>query len=424
MRLVELKGLGAAISSVDGQATTAPKTKSPWLFVIVGTAMAFVMVGSTQSFGIYLRSMTEELEIGRATFALAIAILQLATGLPVAAYLADRYGHWKVMLPSGVVYSLVLLAVSQISSGIELVIYLGIIGGLAVSGASMTVVVGAIGQMVPVERRSTMLGIVIAGASAGIFVLVPLWQQMLTLFGWRINFMIFAAVPLLVGVMAFLFLRAGAGELPRSRDVVDEPFAKMLARARRNRGYLLLTAGFFVCGFHVGFISTHLPAYLADGGVGVGAASLSLAMIGLFNIFGSTLFGRLGDRFRRSKLLSLVYSIRGVVLIGLLVLPLNSVTAIAFGASMGFVWLATVPLTSSTVAQLLGARYLAVMFGTTFFSHQIGSFIGIWMGGRVYDSTSSYDPIWLAAIFLAFAAAALHYPIKDALPRVAAAATA
>ncbi len=399
----------------------ASRPQVPWSIVLAGTAMAFIMFGASHSYGIFLRPITEDLEFGRGTYALAIAILQLATGLPLAAYVADRYGHWKVIVTAGLLYSAALVGVSQISSGIEFVFALGVIGGFAVSGASLTVLIGGVGQMVPVERRSTMLGIITAGASAGLFVFAPIWQQVLTTVGWRTTFMLIALIPLITATLAFMFLRRHGGT-PRSQDSIDEPFIRVLKRARRTRGYLLLTAGFFVCGFHVGFISTHLPAYLADAGQTAATAALSLAMIGLFNIFGSTLFGRLGDRFRRSALLSLVYAIRGFIIIGLLVLPLTEWTAIGFGAAIGFVWLATVPLTSSTVAQLLGARYLAIMFGVTFFSHQVGSFIGIWLGGRIFDESGSYDPIWIGGIILAFAAALIHLPIGDARAQLATAA--
>ena len=393
-------------------AATATAQRIPWSIVLAGAAMAFIFTGSNQSFGVFLIAVTADLGVGRETFALAIAVLQLATGLPVAAYLADRYGHWKVIVPSALVYSLAMLLTSQAQTGFQFLVYLGFLGGISVSGASMTVVVGAVGQLVPVQRRSFAFGILTAGSSAGMFVLVPVWQQILNLVGWRANFALFAVVPLVIGLLALVYLR-DTRSLPRSADVVDEPFSKMVARARRNRDYLLLTAGFFVCGFHVSFIATHLPAYLSDGGVSATAAALALALIGLFNIFGSAISGRLGDQYRRSRLLVIVYSLRGVVLIGLLALPLNAVTAMAFGASMGLLWLATVPLTSAAVAQLLGARYLAVMFGVTFFSHQIGSFLGVWLGGRVYDSIQSYDPIWVAAIILAFVAALVHLPMRD-----------
>ena len=379
--------------SADASGPPAPAYRIPWTIVIAGAAMAFIFTGSNQSFGVLLKAVTEDLGVGRETFALAIAVLQLATGVPVAAYLADRYGHWKVIVPASVVYALAMLLTAQAQTGLQF----------------------------PVRRRSFALGLVTAGSSAGMFVLVPAWQQILNLVGWRTNFALFALVPLAIGLMAFIFLR-DTDKLPKSADVVDEPFVNMLKRARKNRDYLLLTAGFFVCGFHVSFIATHLPAYLSDEGIPATAAALSLAMIGLFNIFGSAISGRLGDRYRRSRLLAIIYSLRGVVIFGLLVLPLTEFTAIAFGALMGLLWLATVPLTSSTVAHLLGARYLAVMFGTTFFSHQIGSFLGVWLGGRIYDAIGTYDPIWIAGIILGFAAALIHFPIGDRRGAMAAAA--
>jgi predicted MFS family arabinose efflux permease len=407
--------------AVSAPGPAEPAYRIPWTIVAAGAAMAFVFTGSTQSFGVFLKVVTEDLGVGRETFALAIAVLQLATGIPVAAYLADRYGHWKVIVPASVVFAVAMLLTAQAQTGVQFLAYLGFLGGIAISGASMTVVVGAVGQMVPVRRRSFALGIVTAGSSAGMFVLVPAWQQILNLVGWRTNFALFALVPLFIGLMAFIFLR-DADKMPKSADVVDEPFVEMLKRARKNRDYLLLTAGFFVCGFHVSFIAAHLPAYLSDEGISATGAALALAMIGLFNIFGSAISGRLGDRYRRSRLLAIIYSLRGVVIFGLLVLPLTEFTAIAFGALMGLLWLATVPLTSATVAHLLGARYLAVMFGTTFFSHQIGSFLGVWLGGRVYDAIGTYDPIWIAGIALGFASALIHLPIGDRRGMMAAAA--
>jgi predicted MFS family arabinose efflux permease len=176
---------------------------------------------------------------------------------------------------------------------------------------------------------------------------------------------------------------------------------------------VLLTAGFFVCGFHVAFIATHLPAFLTDKSVSEGAAATALAMIGLFNIFGSYLFGRLGDRLRKKYLLSFLYLARAVVIALFLVLPISNFTAIAFGCAIGFLWLATVPLTSGIVAQVFGVRYLSTLYGIVFFSHQIGSFLGVWLGGRVYDMVNSYDTVWILAIFLGVAAAILHLPITD-----------
>jgi len=187
----------------------------------------------------------------------------------------------------------------------------------------------------------------------------------------------------------------------------------VLSCARRHSGYLLLTAGFFVCGFHVAFIATHLPAFLADNSVSKMAGATALAMIGLFNIFGSYLFGRLGDRLRKKYLLSLIYLARAVVIALFLVAPISNFSAIAFGCAIGFLWLATVPLTSGMVAQIFGVRYLSTLYGIVFFSHQIGSFLGVWLGGRIYDMVNSYDTVWVLAILLGVAAAILHLPITD-----------
>ena len=192
-----------------------------------------------------------------------------------------------------------------------------------------------------------------------------------------------------------------------------QPLSFVLSRARRHSGYLLLTAGFFVCGFHVAFIATHLPAFLADNSVSKMSAASSLAMIGLFNIFGSYLFGFLGDRLRKKYLLSFLYMSRAIVITLFLLLPITNVSAIIFGCAIGFLWLATVPLTSGIVAQIFGARYLSTLYGIVFFSHQIGSFLGVWLGGRVYDMVNSYDMVWIIAILLGVTAAILHLPITD-----------
>jgi predicted MFS family arabinose efflux permease len=392
----------------------------PWDIVGAGAAIVFLSMGSRQSFGIFLKTVTEELGTGRESFSLAVAILNLLMGVPLAGYLADRYGHRRVLVAGAAVYGVAMLGVSRLSSTAGLVILLGVVAGIGLSAISMAIVLSAVGRMVPMQRRTSALGLVTAGTSLGMFILVPAAQVSLEAIGWRSTFVVIAASTVLIAVLAFRFPN---GHDPRmdSEDVVDEAFVDVLRKARRNRSYGLLVMGFFVCGFHVGFIATHLPAYLGDGGVDETAAAVALALIGLMNIVGSTVFGRLGDRFRRRTLLSILYGTRAVLMIGLLALPLTEATAIAFGASIGFVWLATAPLTSATVAQLLGARYLSTLFGFVFFAHQVGAFIGVWSAGRVFDATGSYRPIWLAAIALAFVAMLLHLPIEDRQPAIASA---
>lgn len=389
----------------------------PWSIVAAGAALVFLSMGTKQSLGIFLRTITDELGTGRESFSLAVAILNLLMGVPLAGYLADRYGHRRVLMAGAVVYGAAMFGVSRLSSTVGLVILLGFVAGIGLSAISMALVLAAVGRMVPVERRTSALGLVTAGTSLGMFALVPAAQLSLEAIGWRSTFVVIAAMTVFIAALAFRFPN---GHDPRmdSEDVVDEAFVDVLRRARRNRSYGLLVMGFFVCGFHVGFIATHLPAYLADGGVDETAAAVALAMIGLMNIVGSTVFGRLGDRFRRRTLLSILYGTRAVLMIGLLTLPLTGGTAIAFGASIGFVWLATAPLTSATVAQLLGARYLSTLFGFVFFAHQVGAFLGVWSAGRVFDMTGSYRPIWLAAIVLAVVAMLLHLPIEDRRPAI------
>lgn len=396
--------------------TTAPaadaKTSIRWAVVLAGAAIGFLVMGTRQTFGIFLTAVTEDLGSGRETYSLAVAILSLLMGVPVGGYLADRFDPRRVLWGSALVYVIAMLGVSRLTSAAGLLFFLGILGGIGFSGVSLALVMGAVGRLVPAERRSSMLGVITAGASAGMFLTVPLAQYGLERIGWRWSFGVIAISGVLIAALAFFF-PGKRDSTPQGQDTIDEPFVETLRRARRNRSYLLLVTGFFVCGFHVSFIAIHLPAFLTDRGLSGRVASVALAMIGLFNILGSPLFGRLGDTYRKRTLLAFLYAMRGALMIALLLAPLTPATAIMFGAAMGTVWLGTVPLTSATVAHLLGARYLTTMFGVVFFSHQVGGFLGVWLGGRVFDSTGSYTPVWLIAIGLAAAAVVIHLPIQD-----------
>ncbi|MYG92864.1 MAG: MFS transporter, partial [Acidimicrobiia bacterium] len=248
--------------------------------------------------------------------------------------------------------------------------------------------------------------------SMGMLLVAPAAQFGLEAFGWRASFATMGAMVLAMSSLAFLFPRQAT--MAAAQDgALDEPFGIAVRKARRNRSYLLLTAGFFVNGFHIGMIVTHLPAYLIDGGITGTMAALVLAVIGGVNIFSSPMFGRLGDRLRKRNLLILIYGTRAVLIAALLVLPLSPASALGFGLCIGVMWMGAVPLTSATVAHLLGARYLSALFGVVFFSHQIGASIGGWLPGRVFDDTGSYLPVWLLAIGLSVAALLIHLPIKD-----------
>jgi predicted MFS family arabinose efflux permease len=264
------------------------------------------------------------------------------------------------------------------------------------------------------NQRTAAFGLITAGGSFGMFAVVPLAQWLLSSFGWARAMILLAIFVWLIVVLAFILPgrrreRAGAS----SEVEENETMSGILSAAIRHSGFWLLFAGFFVCGFHVAFIATHMPAYLADKGLAPSVSATALALIGIFNMIGSYSFGWLGDRYRKKYLLSILYASRSVVIILFVMLPLSNVSAIIFGAAIGFLWLATVPLTSGAVAQIFGWRYLSTLYGIVFFGHQLGAFLGVWLGGRIYDSTGSYQTVWLMAIVLGLLAALIHLPMED-----------
>ncbi|MDE0673750.1 MAG: MFS transporter [Acidimicrobiia bacterium] len=384
----------------------------PWAIVLAGAVIGLLSMGIRQSLGVFLLAVSEDLGPGREPFSLAVAVLSFLMGLPVAGYLADRYDHRRVLLVCSLLYGGSLVTVSTLQTSGGLVLYLGVMAGLGTSGLSFGVLMGAVGRLVPAGRRSAMMGVVAGGTSMGMLLVAPAAQFGLEAFGWRASFATMGAMVLAMSSLAFLFPRQAT--MAAAQDgALDEPFGIAVRKARRNRSYLLLTAGFFVNGFHIGMIVTHLPAYLIDGGITGTMAALVLAVIGGVNIFSSPMFGRLGDRLRKRNLLILIYGTRAVLIAALLVLPLSPASALGFGLCIGVMWMGAVPLTSATVAHLLGARYLSALFGVVFFSHQIGASIGGWLPGRVFDATGSYLPVWLLAIGLSVAALLIHLPIKD-----------
>jgi len=386
------------------------------IVIACGAVMVAVSMGTRQSFGLFLQPVTAHLAAGREVFSLAIAFQNLLFGLPLVGILADRFGSRRIAMAGGLVYaaSFVMLSVTESPAGLYL--NLGLVVGIALGSTSYVVVLGAVAQVVSDQRRSSSFGLITAAGSFGMFAVVPGVQWLIAASGWQSAFAILAAFVSLTALLATGFPgrsdRSPSNRLEDS-DADNRSLIKVLRQARVHSGYLLLTAGFFVCGFHVAFIATHLPAFLADESVSKMAAAASLSMIGLFNIFGSYLFGLLGDRFRKKYLLSLLYLSRAVVISLFLLLPVSNASAVTFGCAIGFLWLATVPLTSGIVAGIFGPRYLSSLYGIVFFSHQIGSFLGVWLGGRLYDGSGSYAIVWALAIVLGVVAAILHLPISD-----------
>ena len=385
--------------------------KHALVLAIISAALAvMVSTGIRSSFGLFLDPISQSLESGREVYSLAVAISNLIYGLPLVGILADRFGSRWILMAGGLLYSGGLVALARITQAGGLYLTLGLAIGLALSATTYVVVLGAVGQLVPPERRTSTFGIITAAGSSGMFVVPPLAQFLVDRFGWQM------ALTLLAGVTAvIIFLALGLPNKPAlSTSQTEEPFIQILQKARGHSGYLLLIIGFFVCGFHVAFIVTHLPVYLTDNGLPAFAGATALSLVGGFNIVGSFFFGWLGDNYRKKHLLSLIYLGRAIVIALFIFMPISLASALVFSGAIGFLWLATVPLTSGTVAQIFGVRYLSTLYGIVFLSHQVGAFLGVWLGGRLYDSTGTYNVVWYLSIGLGVVAALVHMPISDA----------
>lgn len=386
-------------------------TRQTRFMIACGVIIVLFAGGLRQSFGVFLNPVSVDLEIGRQVFGLVIASQALLFGVvqPMAGLLADRFGAFRVITAGALLYALGLWLAGMSQSALDFYLSMGLLVGMGLSGATQVVVLGAIGKVVPNERRGTAFGIIISAGSVGMFVFVPGAQSLLDSVGWRNTFAIAAAAIAIIPLVAIGLRAAPVAETAGPKQSLREA----VGEARSHSGYVLLTAGFFVCGFHVTFVGTHLPAYLADNDVSPIAASYALGVIGLCNVVGAFFFGKLSDRYGKKNLLTVIYLGRALLMSLLLIVPINDVTAILFGICMGMLWLATVPLTSGIVAQVFGIRHFSMLFGVVFMSHQFGGFGGAWLGGYISDVTGSYDLMWAISVGLGLAAAALHWPIRD-----------
>lgn len=395
--------------------------KRPWIVILCAAFIVTLAMGVRQAFGLFMPQMSVSLGIGRESFGLAIAINNLLFGLaqPFVGALADRQGAGRVVFFGTLLYVAGLAGAAWVGTALGLHLTLGLMVGTALAATTFVVVLGAVGRVVPAERRGMAFGIVTAGGSLGQFLVVPAAQLLLSDLGYRLALIALAGLVALCAVLAI-----GVAGKPSAARSAEPPqsLGQALSEAGGHRDYWLLNAGFFVCGFHIAFIATHFPAYLDDKGLGLAIGASALALVGLFNIFGSYFFGLAADRWRKNVVLSALYAARGVVIALFLLLPLSSATALAFAAALGFLWLGTVPLTSGLVGRMFGVRYLSTLYGIVFLSHQVGSFFGAWAAGYVFDRTGSYDAAWAASIALAIFAALVHLPIRDApAPRLQAA---
>lgn len=379
------------------------------LVVAAGCLISLITFGVRAGFGLFQAPMTAELGWSRETFALALAIQNLLWGLgqPFAGALADRFGSGRVLAGGALLYAAGVALMAEASSPLMLNLSVGVMVGIGLSGASFSVALSAMVRMTPAAARGWVLGIGTAAGSLGQFLMVPLGQAFLAAYGWHtalliLSLLVLVAVPL-SGVLRGAPDR-GAGRQQTLREALRE--------AGSHSGYWLLLAGFFVCGFHVAFIQVHMPADLVDRGLAPTLGAWALATVGLFNVFGAYFSGVIGERYRRTGLLTGIYAARALAIAAFLLLPLSPATVLAFSAVMGLLWLSTVPLTSGAVAVIFGQRFLGMLFGIVFFSHQVGAFLGAWLGGVAYDITGSYASVWWLSVALGVFAALVNWPIR------------
>jgi len=379
--------------------------------IIAGCFIAFVSFGFVVTFGVFLRPMSQDLGWGREIFSLSMAIQALCWGItqPVAGMIADRFGSARVLAAGAIISGLGFLLRGAVIDP-SVFIASGVIVGIGTGACSFPIVIVALGKVVAPARRSFILGLGTAATSAGMFVAAPLSSILLTRIGWQPAILVIAASFLLVLPALFFIARVST---PTAAGSSPSQFGTALKSAFSDRSYLLLFFGFFVCGFHVAFIQTHLPAYIADQGLAPIIGAYSLALIGLFNIVGSFLSGWSGQKYSKKNILANIYLARAIVITAFIFTPLTPASVYLFSAAMGLLWLATVPLTMGLVAQMQGLKFLSTLTGLVFFSHQAGAFIGAWLGGRIFDINQDYAVMWWAAIALGLLATLLHLPIKE-----------
>jgi MFS family permease len=399
--------------AVSAQNATRTVVVALPLVIVAGCLISLLSFGPRSIMGLFLAPMTEARGWSREIFALSIAIQNIMWGLgqPVAGAIADRFGSARVLAAGGFLYAAGIALTAWAPSALWLDLTAGLMMGLGMAAASFSIVLAAFGRRVPAEKRSIVFGIGTAAGSMGQFVFAPLGQALIQNFGWAQALSILAAMMLAIPVLALALAgRPGA----EGQAVRDQSIGQALAEAFAHRSYVLLTAGFFVCGFHVAFITTHLPPFIVDKGLDPRIGAWSLALIGLFNVVGSLASGWIGQNHSKPIFLALIYLARAVLIATFVVLPVTPVTVLGFAAIMGLLWLSTVPPTSGLVAIMFGPKHMAMLMGIVFLSHQVGAFLGVWLGGVLFDRTGSYDVVWWLGVALGIFAAIVHWPIKEA----------
>ncbi len=385
------------------------------LVIAAGCLIAMLTFGPRAASGFFLLPMSRDYGWGRDVFGLAIAIQNLLWGIgsPFAGAIADRFGTVRVLCGGAVLYAAGLALMAYADTPGLLHLSAGVMVGFGLSACSFNLVLAAFGKLLPERWRSIGFGAGTAAGSFGQFLFPPLAAGLISSVGWQETLLVFGAIILMVMPLSLALSKRGSKQGPSATDLPGQSIRGALSEALRHPSYIMLVLGFFTCGFQLAFVTVHMPAYLVDNGISPAIGATTLALIGLFNVAGSLSAGVLSTRFSRKWLLALIYFARGVAIAAFIMLPISPLTCMVFGAAIGLLWLSTVPPTSGLVMLMFGTRYMAMLYGFAFFSHQVGGFLGVWLGGMLYEATGSYNMVWWLSVALSFASAAINLPIKE-----------
>jgi len=403
------------VQAATGKTYASAGWRTPLVVVISGCLIAMISFGPRSSLGFFLTPLSQANHWGRDVFALAIAIQNLLWGIgqPLAGGIADRFGAMRVLVAGTLCYALGLVLMAYSTTPVMLDLSAGVLIGLGLSGCSFNLVLGAFGKLLPAEWRSLAFGAGTAAGSFGQFLYSPVGVALMDQFGWQTALMIFAGVTMLILPLSIALATPRSAAPAPVAALPSQSFRQAMAEAFGHRSYVLLVLGFFTCGFQLAFVTVHLPSYLLDRGLSAEVGGWTLATIGLFNIVGSLMSGYLGNRVPKRYILSTIYFSRALAIIVFISLPPSTAATLIFGAVTGLLWLSTVPPTSALVAVMFGTRWLAMLFGFAFFSHQVGGFLGVWLGGIVFDSYGSYNPVWWLSVLFGVLSAIINLPIVE-----------
>ncbi|MGE0627019.1 MAG: MFS transporter [Hyphomicrobiaceae bacterium] len=387
--------------------------RSPYLVLVCSALIVFLAYGSRQSFGIYMKPITSDFGWGRESLSLVLGTQALIYGLsaPFVGAIADKWGSTKVLVTAGLLYAAGILLMANATTPAGMLLSAGLLGGVGSAGCALSLVLSIASKVAPDDKRSMWLGVITSGGTGGQLVLVPAGQLIMNEHGWYVALMALGVFVLLIVPIALMLKGAAGDALSNKKD--GQSLGQALKEARGHSGFWLLVLGFFTCGFQVQYINNHLPAYLADMHMDPIIGATAISVIGFFNVIGTWASGYLGGIYRKKYLLAWLYLARSAIFAIFVLTPLSPLSVYIFAAAIGLLWLATVPLTSGIVYGMFGARYMATLYGIVFFSHQVGSFTSVWLGGRIWDMTGSYDIAWWIVIIGGALASLLHWPIDD-----------